>query len=138
MSMASCQDQVTPGFWHLQGHYNLINFINKMTPPYDVFLCKQQVCVKLKFLSIVPLFAVSHRNRSLATLDFFVVDTSDFGDNTLDHTAASRLASLYPAIAMCSMTSSSSMSSCHHQDIPPCHKTSWSSLSPDPKSEFSP
>ena len=54
MSMASCQDQVTPGFWHLQGHYNLINFINKMTPPYDVFLCKQQVCVKLKFLSSFP------------------------------------------------------------------------------------
>ena len=122
------------------GNFKVMSNFSLSSPKWPAMCCFwcKEVCAKLKFFlsSLYFLhFAVSHRNRSLAMLEFFVVDTSHSGGDT---PSASRLASLYPTISLCSVSaSSSSLSSCHHEGIPPCHKTSWSSLSPDPKSEFS-
>ena len=71
---------------------------------------------------------MSHRSLTVAQLTFYLT-----GPVTSSPSPA--LAALYPVAAVCSVAGSSY---CHAPSAAPplCHQTAWSSLAPDPKSEF--
>ena len=77
------------------------------------------------------LSSVTHAGRTLASLAFYVSGAAS--------TAEDGLTSLYDTVSVCSVSPSSSaaLKLCH-PDLQRCHLTHWSTLSPDPKSEFPP
>ena len=72
---------------------------------------------------------MSHRSLTVARLTFYLT-----GPVTPSSSPAPAPA-LYPVAAVCSVAGSSY---CHAPSAAPplCHQTTWSSLAPDPKSEF--
>ena len=77
------------------------------------------------------LYSVTHAGRTLASLQFYVSGAAS--------TAEDGLTSLYDTVSVCSVSPSSSaaLQLCH-PDLQQCHLAHWSTLSPDPKSEFPP
>ena len=75
------------------------------------------------------LYSVTHAGRTLASLQFYVSGAAS--------TAEDGLTSLYDTVSVCSVspTSSAALQLCH-PDLQQCHLAHWSTLSPDPKSEF--
>ena len=82
-------------------------------------------------LLVTDLYSVTHAGRTLASLQFYVSGAAS--------TAEDGLTSLYDTVSVCSVSPSSSaaLQLCH-PDLQQCHLAHWSTLSPDPKSEFPP
>ena len=86
---------------------------------------------------------MSHRNLTVAQLTFYLTGPVTSSPSPVSSPA---LAALYPVAAVCSVAGSSychapsaapPLSSPAPSATPPlCHQTAWSSLAPDPKSEF--
>ena len=75
---------------------------------------------------------MSHRSLTVAQLTFYLTGPVTSSPSPVSSPA---LAALYPVAAVCSVAGSSY---CHAPSAAPplCHQTTWSSLAPDPKSEF--
>ena len=138
VSLAPCRDHLAPGPWSLQGRtcgYSLL-YLQLVLQVLHQF----KSCVKAQIISTVDV-SVSHRSLTVAHLTFYLT-----GPVTPSSSPAPALAALYPVAAVCSVAGSSychapsaapPLSSPAPSAAPPlCHQTTWSSLAPDPKSEF--
>ena len=110
MPLDPCQRHLVPGVWTLQGLLHL---------PSSSHVTHRD------------LSSVTHAGRTLASLAFYVSGAAS--------TAEDGLTSLYDTVSVCSVSPSSpaALMLCH-PDLQRCHLTHWSTLSPDPKSEFPP